>query len=85
MRVYDTPSPMPLFSNTPHANHIALDKLRASSSVPSVLDSLYLPNGENRSRRYKTRATTCTETITNIHSVLLKGCKNDTNVDERDG
>lgn len=79
------PSPIPLFNRTPQANQTALDKFRASSSVPSVFSSLNLPKGENRSRRYRTRATTCTDTITRIHRVLLNGCKNDTNVDDLDG
>lgn len=72
------PSPMPLFSKTPHANQIAELKLSASSSVPSLVVSLNLPKGENLSKRYRTSATTCTDTITNIHRVLLNGCKNDT-------
>ena len=40
------------------------------------------PKGENRSKRYKTRATTCTETMTRIQSVSRNGCKNDTNVED---
>lgn len=39
----------------------------------------------NLSNRYNTRATTCTDTITNIHNVLLNGCKKDTSVLDRDG
>lgn len=79
------PSPIPLLRSTPQANQTALDRFRASSSVPSVFASLNLPKGENRSRRYKTRATTCTDTITSIHRVLLNGCRNDTRVDDLDG
>lgn len=41
------PSPIPLFRRTPQANHIAELKLRASSSVLSLLFNLNLPNGEN--------------------------------------
>lgn len=41
------PSPIPLLSNTPHANQIAELKFSASSSVPSLFVNLYLPNGEN--------------------------------------
>ena len=40
------------------------------------------PNGENRSRRYSTKATTWTDTMTKIHSVSRKGCRNDTSVDD---
>lgn len=76
---------MPLFSSTPQANQIALDRFKASSSVPSILANLNLPNGENLSSRYNTSATTWTDTITSIHSVLENGCKNDTRVEERDG
>lgn len=79
------PSPIPLLRRTPQANQTALDKFRASSSVPSVFASLNLPKGENRSRRYRTRATTCTDTITRIQSVLLNGCRKDTKVDDLDG
>lgn len=79
------PSPIPLFNKTPQANQIALDKFKASSSVPSVLASLNLPKGENLSKRYSTKATTCTDTITSIHKVLLNGCKNDTSVEDLDG
>lgn len=85
LNIVDLPSPMPLLSNTPQANQIALERLRASSSVPSVLASLNLPKGENRSNKYKTSATTCTDTITKIHKVLLNGCKNDTKVEDLDG
>lgn len=41
------PSPIPLLSKTPHANQIAELRLRASSSVPSLLVSLKRPKGEN--------------------------------------
>jgi len=37
------------------------------------------------SSRYSTSATTWTDTITKIHSVLLNGCKKDTRVLDRDG
>lgn len=79
------PSPIPLFNNTPQANQIALDRLRASSSVPSVLANLNLPKGENRSSKYRTSATTCTDTITRIQRVLLNGCKKETRVDDLEG
>ena len=51
------PSPIPEFNNTPQANQIADDKLSASSSVMSEFGSLYLPKGENLSRRYRAKAT----------------------------
>lgn len=57
LKLRGVPSPIPEFSMTPHANQIARDKFRASSSV-SVLESLNLPKGLNRSRRYKAKATT---------------------------
>lgn len=76
---------MPLLSKTPQANQIALDKFKASSSVPSAFATLNLPKGENLSRRYNTSATTCTDTMTRIHKVLLNGCKKDTNVDDLEG
>jgi len=47
LKLLGVPSPIPLLRSTPHANQIALDKLRASSSVPSVFPSLKRPNGEN--------------------------------------
>lgn len=46
-KLLGVPSPMPLLSNTPHANQMAELKLSASSSVPSLLVSLKRPNGEN--------------------------------------
>lgn len=39
-----SPSPIPEFSNTPQENHIADDKVRASSSSSSLF-TLNLPNG----------------------------------------
>ena len=46
------PSPIPLLSKTPQANHIAEDRLRASSSVPSVLASLYLQHTHTHTRTH---------------------------------
>ena len=53
--------------------------LTSSSGVEAVvfLDS-YRPKGENRSSKYKQRATTWTETKTSTHKVDLKGCRNET-------
>lgn len=39
-----SPSPIPEFSNTPQENHMAEDKVRASSSSSSLF-TLNLPNG----------------------------------------
>lgn len=41
---FASPSPIPEFSNTPQENHIAEDKVRASSSSSSLF-TLNLPNG----------------------------------------
>lgn len=41
---YDSPSPIPEFNNTPQENHMADDKVRASSSSSSLF-TLNLPNG----------------------------------------
>lgn len=41
------PSPIPLFSSTPHANQIAELKFSAFSSLLSACVSLKRPNGEN--------------------------------------
>lgn len=45
------PSPMPLFSKTPHANHIAELKFNEASSCVSLVVNLYRPNGENLENR----------------------------------
>lgn len=42
--LYVSPSPIPEFSKTPQENHIADDKVRASSSSSSLF-TLNLPNG----------------------------------------
>jgi len=41
---FTTPSPIPEFNKTPQENHIAEDKVRASSSSSSLF-TLNLPNG----------------------------------------
>lgn len=41
---FASPSPIPEFSNTPQENHMADDKVRASSSSSSLF-TLNLPNG----------------------------------------
>ena len=66
------PSPIPLFSNTPHENHIALERFNAVSSFP-VWAILYRPNGENRSNKYKMTATTWTDRRTSNHNSALNG------------
>lgn len=68
---------MPLLSSTPQENHMAEDRLSASSSVSSDLASLKRPKGENLSSKYSTSATTCTDSPTRIHSVSWNGCRND--------
>ena len=67
---------MPLFSSTPHENHIALDRLRAVSSF-SFRASLNRPNGLNRSNRYSITATMCTESKTSSHKLIWKGRRNE--------
>lgn len=84
-KLLGVPSPIPLFNNTPQANHVALDRFSASSSVPSALINLNRANGENLSSKYRTSATTWTEPMTSTQSVWLNGCKNDTRVEDRDG
>lgn len=46
-KLLGVPSPIPLFSRTPQANHMAELKFKASSSVLSLVVSLNRPNGEN--------------------------------------
>ena len=40
LKLRGVPSPMPLLSSTPHANHTAPDRFNASSSVSSLFASL---------------------------------------------
>ena len=75
---------MPELSKTPQANQMALVKLSDSSFCTWFRPESRVsnrPKGEKRSRRYKHRATTCTETKTSTHRVDLNGCKNETNWD----
>lgn len=81
LKLRGVPSPMPELSSTPHVNQSERDKFSASSSVFSVLDSLKRPNGLNRSSRYNTSATTCTDNNTITHKPSLNGCRNDTKFD----
>ena len=79
---------MPELSRTPQANQIALVKLRDSSFwtwSAGRLESRVSnrPKGLNLSKRYKQRATTCTETKTSTHKVDLNGCKKETNCEAR--
>lgn len=74
--VLNQPSPMPLFSSTPHENHMALDRLRAVSSF-SFRASLNRPNGLNRSKRYSITATMWTESKTSNHKFIWKGRRNE--------
>lgn len=74
--VLNLPSPMPLFSSTPHENHMALDRLRAVSSF-SFRASLNRPNGLNRSKRYSITATMWTESKTSSHKFIWKGRRNE--------
>lgn len=46
-KLLGVPSPIPLFSSTPQANHIAEPKLSEASSLASFVVNLYRPNGEN--------------------------------------
>jgi len=77
LKLRGVPSPMPLLRRTPQANHMALDRFRASSSVSSLLANLKRPKGLNLSSRYRTSATTWTDNPTRIHNVLPNGCKKD--------
>lgn len=70
------PSPIPLFNRTPHENHMALDRLRAVSSLLDCANR-YRPNGLNLSNKYKITATMCTERRTSNHSSTLKGRRNE--------
>jgi hypothetical protein len=47
LKLLGVPSPIPLFKSTPQANQMALDRFKASSSVPSVFPNLNRPKGEN--------------------------------------
>ena len=67
---------MPLFSSTPHENHMALDRFRAVSSF-SFRASLNRPNGLNRSNRYSITATMWTESKTSSHKLIWKGRRNE--------
>lgn len=50
LKLRGVPSPMPLLRRTPHANQMAELRLRASSSVLSLVECLKRPNGENLNR-----------------------------------
>jgi hypothetical protein len=88
------PSPIPEFNKIPQVNQSARDKFSASSSVltsmmgpaprsvPCRDEKRNRPNGENRSSKYKTTATTCTDNKTIIHKARLNGCKNEAKFDE---